>query len=96
MEEAVPRAYFEPESLNALAEVFSEAKRRLSAKDINDPETLDIVASRILRLAADGLSPWIILREMADQESTQDGANGATHESATLTVGRRDGGADAA
>jgi hypothetical protein len=73
----MPRAYFEPESLDALAEVFAEAKRRLGARDINDPTTLDLVASRILRLAADGLSPSMILAEIEGQDSAQSGANGA-------------------
>ncbi len=77
----MPRAYFEPESLDALAEVFAAAKRRLNAKDINDPTTLDLIASRILRLAADGLSPGMILKEIVEQDSG--GANGATHEATT-------------
>jgi hypothetical protein len=80
MEEIMPRAYFEPESLDALAEVFAEAKRRLNVQDINDPTTLDLLASRILRLAADGLSPWMILGEIVEQDSTQGGANGETLE----------------
>ena len=64
----MPRAYFEPESLDALAEVFAEAKRRLNSKDINDPTALDTVASRILALAAEGLPPSMILREIEGQE----------------------------
>lgn len=63
----MPRAYFEPESLDALAEVFAEAKRRLNCQDINDPTQLDFIAQRILNLAADGLPPWMILREIAPQ-----------------------------
>jgi hypothetical protein len=84
MEEIMPRAYFEPESLDALAEVFAEAKRRLNAKDINDPMTLDLVASRILALAAEGLSPWMILKEIVEQDSG--GANGATHETTASSL----------
>jgi hypothetical protein len=63
----MPKAYFEPENLNALAAVFAEARRRLSAQDINDPTKLDLIANRILGLAADGLSPWLILQEIAPQ-----------------------------
>ena len=66
----MPKAYFEPESLDALAEIFAEAKRRLNTKDINDPTVLDLIASRILRLAADGLSPSMILTKIEEQDST--------------------------
>jgi len=83
----MPRAYFEPESLDALAEVFAEAKRRLNVQDIKiNPTTLDLLASRILRLAADGLSPWMILREIVEQDGTQGGANGATHETTGSSI----------
>jgi hypothetical protein len=54
--------------LNALAEVFAEARRRLSISDINDPAKLDLVAHRILSLASDGMPPWLILREIAPQD----------------------------
>lgn len=80
----MPRAYFEPESLDALAEVFAEAKRRLN--NINDPTTLDLLASRILGLAADGLSPWMILREIVEQDSPHGGANGATLETTSSNI----------
>ncbi len=79
----MPRAYFEPESLDALAEVFAEAKRRLSPADLNDPTILDLIASRILSLAADGLSPEEIIQAIAEREG---GANGATHEATTSTI----------
>ena len=82
----MPRAYFEPESLDALAEVFAEAKRRLNARDVNDATTLDLIASRILRLAADGLSPSMILGEIAEQGNTQGDANGATHETTASSI----------
>jgi hypothetical protein len=67
MEAPMPKAYFEPENLNALTEVFAEVRRRLSAQDINDPTKLDLIATRILGLAADGLTPSEILREIAPQ-----------------------------
>jgi hypothetical protein len=63
----MPKAYFEPENLNALIEVFTEVKRRLNSQDINDPTRLDLVARRILNLAADGLSPEMILQEISPQ-----------------------------
>ena len=63
----MPKAYFEPENLNALIEVFTEAKRRLNSQDINDPARLDFIASRILALAANGVHPSMILQEIAPQ-----------------------------
>ena len=63
----MPKAYFEPETLNALIEVFTEAKRRLNSQDINDPSRLDLVAARIFGLAAQGKPPWMILEEIAPQ-----------------------------
>jgi hypothetical protein len=93
----MPRAYFEPESLNALAEVFAEAKRRLNVRDINNPTTLDAVASRILALASEGHPPGMILKEIGGEAGiTQNGANGGTPENATSTHQQnRTGGADA-
>ncbi|MFZ5675657.1 MAG: hypothetical protein ACOZAM_22080 [Pseudomonadota bacterium] len=61
----IPKAYFEPENICALAEVLAEAKHRLNLRDVNDPATLDYIAARILGLAADGVPPWTILREIA-------------------------------
>jgi len=61
----MPKAYFEPENLNALIEVFTEAKRRLNIQDVNDPTKLDWVAHRILSFAADGMPPQTILQEIA-------------------------------
>ena len=63
----MPKAYFEPENLNALVEVFTEAKRRLNSQDINDSSRLDLIASRIFGLAAQGMPPWMILQEIAPQ-----------------------------
>jgi hypothetical protein len=63
----MPKAYFEPENLRALADVLQQAKRQLSAQDINDPEKLDFIAQRILRLASDGKPPWKILREICPE-----------------------------
>jgi hypothetical protein len=87
----MPRAYFEPKSLDALAEVFAQAKRRLNPADINDPMTLEALASRILRLAADGHSPWLILREIVGQEDgNQGGTNGRIQEERNRSLNRTD------
>lgn len=79
----MPKAYFEPENLNALAEILNEAERRLSALDVNDPATLDLIASRILKLAAEGMPPYMILREIVERKSILGGANEATHSTAS-------------
>jgi hypothetical protein len=63
-EVALPKTYFEPENLCALAEVFREARRMLGSQDINGPTELDYVAHRILFLAAEGMSPGEILSEI--------------------------------
>lgn len=63
----MPKAYFEPENLAALAKVFAEIKTRLNSQDVNDPTKLDLIAHRILNLAAEGLPPWLILQEIASQ-----------------------------
>lgn len=58
------RDYFEPENITALAEVLAEAKRRLDVENQTDSTSLEVVALRILRLAADGMPPWLILKEI--------------------------------
>ena len=55
------RAYFEPENLQGLARVFQEAREILENRNEVDPATLDLVAHRILALAADGMPPAAIL-----------------------------------
>jgi hypothetical protein len=57
----MPRAYFEPENHQALARVFREAREILENRNEVDPATLDLVAHRILALAADGMPPAAIL-----------------------------------
>jgi hypothetical protein len=57
----LPRAYFEPESLQALARVFQEARIILENRNEVDPATLDLVAHRILALASNGMPPAAIL-----------------------------------
>ena len=58
------KRYIEPENLNALAEIFHEAKRRMRPEEVSDPAVLSSVALRILNLAAEHSSPWLILREL--------------------------------
>ena len=58
------RAYFEPEALVALGDVFREAKAILERRGENTPENLDQTAKRILDLASRGLSPCLILVEV--------------------------------
>ncbi len=66
----MPKAYFEPENMSALADVFAEAKTRLNRRDVNEPAVLELVAVRILYLAAEGLSPRTILCEIAQEVET--------------------------
>lgn len=58
------KAYFDPESLEALVEVFFEAKRLLQRRGFVDQVTLDWIARRILNLADQGLPPRAILAEV--------------------------------
>ena len=57
----MPRAYFKPENLQALARVFQEARKILENRNEVDPATLDLVAHRILALASNGMPPAAIL-----------------------------------
>ncbi|MFZ5674430.1 MAG: hypothetical protein ACOZAM_15850 [Pseudomonadota bacterium] len=61
----MPKAYFDPDNIRALAEVLSEAKHRLNLRDVNDPAMLDYVAARIFSLAAEGVPPGSILQKIA-------------------------------
>ena len=60
----MPKAYIEPEHMNALAEVFHEAKRLLEHRGITGSAELDSVARRIIDLARQGAPAWIILSEI--------------------------------
>jgi hypothetical protein len=60
----MPKAYFEPQNLQALVEVFEDAHRLLKARGQDSAEIRDRVARRIFELAAQGCSPWQILREV--------------------------------
>jgi hypothetical protein len=69
----MPKAYFEPENLNALTEVFTEVKRRLIAIGMVEPTMLDTVAGRILRMAADGVPPQTILNKVIPMSAAEGG-----------------------
>jgi hypothetical protein len=61
----MPKTFFEPDNLDALAEIFHEAERDLQRRGLADPVNLDWTARRILNLAGQGLPPWIILAEIS-------------------------------
>ena len=67
-----PKAYFEPENLDALVEVFTEAKRLLKRQKINDPDQLDEIARHIFDLAAKGDPPWSILNKVIPPLSVEE------------------------
>jgi hypothetical protein len=58
------KAYFEPQNLRALGEIFQDAHVLLKARGQNSEEIRDRVAKRIIELAAEGSPPWKILREL--------------------------------
>ena len=60
----MPKAYFEPQNLRALVQVFEDAHRLLKARGQDTDEICGRVARRIFELAAQGNSPWQILREL--------------------------------
>lgn len=60
----MPKAYFEPENLDALVDVFHEAKRLLERQGVTHPVALDAVARKILGLAYHGMPPWLILGQI--------------------------------
>jgi|EndMetStandDraft_5_1072996.scaffolds.fasta_scaffold1499949_2 hypothetical protein len=69
----MPKAYFEPENLDALAEVFRDAKEILQARQQDSPEIRDQVARRILEIAAKGTPPGTILREIIPMSAADAG-----------------------
>jgi hypothetical protein len=68
----MPKAYFEPQNLDALVEVFHEAKRILERRGDTHPVILDSVARRILELASSGMPPWMILGEIMPPMTPED------------------------
>ncbi len=63
--------YFEPERLDALVEVFDEAKRILVRRGVTHQAVFDAVARRILALAYEGIPPWVILSEVLPPPSPE-------------------------
>ena len=66
------KEYFEPENLDALVEVFHEAKRLLERRGVTHPTILDAMARKILSLAYEGWPPWLILNEVIPPMSPED------------------------
>lgn len=80
----MPKAYFEPENLDALAEVFHDAKEILQARQQDSPEIRDQVARRILELAANGTHPRTILREIIPMSPADAGVPNGTQDDIVL------------
>jgi hypothetical protein len=68
----MPKTHLDPEHMDALVDVFQEAKRLLSRRGVTDPRQLDLVAHMILKLACDGMPPWLILNEIMPPLSPED------------------------
>ncbi len=81
------KAYLEPEQVNALVEVFQEAKRLLERRGVASRRQLDVIAHMILRLAYDGMPPWLILSEIMPPISPEEAGLPAQGESITLVRG---------
>jgi hypothetical protein len=64
--------YLEPEQVDALVDIFQEAKRLLQRRGVTDRRQLDTVAHMILKLAYDGMPPWLILGEIMPPMSPED------------------------
>ena len=67
----MPRMYFEPENLQALARVFEKAQVILENRNEADPATLDFVAHRIFAMASNGMTPALILANMLNTKVTE-------------------------
>ena len=80
----MPKAYFEPENLDALAEVFRGAKEILQARGQDSPEIRDQVARRILVIAAKGTPPGTILREIIPMSAAEAGVRSGPAEAVIL------------
>jgi len=80
----MPKAYFEPENLDALAEVFCDAKEILQARGQDSPEIRDQAAKRILEIAAKGTPPSTILREIIPMSAADAGVRSEPAEALIL------------
>jgi hypothetical protein len=78
------KAYLEPEQVDALVEVFHEAKRLLERRGVTSRRQLDTVAHMILKLAYDGIPPWLILSEIMPPMSPEDA--GLPRQGESITV----------
>ncbi len=65
----MPKAYFEPQMVAVLGDVLNEAKAVLECRGEVNPTNLDWIARRILELASQGLSPWLVLAQLRGASS---------------------------
>jgi hypothetical protein len=82
------KAYLEPEQVDALVDVFQEAKRLLERRGVTGRRQLDTVAHMILKLAYDGVPPWLILSEIMPPMSPEQAGLPRQGESITLAPDR--------
>jgi hypothetical protein len=82
------KAYLEPEQMDALVSVFQEAKRLLERRGMTSRSQLDTVAHMILKLAYDGMPPWLILNEIMPPMSPEDAGLPGEGESITVMPDR--------
>ena len=78
------KSYLEPEQVDALVEVFQEAKRLLERRGVTSRRQLDTVAHMILELAYEGIPPWLILSEIMPPMSPEQA--GLPHEGENITL----------
>ncbi|MGE3873591.1 MAG: hypothetical protein AB7F74_11610 [Parvibaculaceae bacterium] len=81
--------YLQPEQMEALVEVFHEARRLLLRRGITNPRELDAVAHHILHLAYAGVPPWLILGEIMPPMSPEDAGLPYTAERIDLETSNR-------
>jgi hypothetical protein len=77
--------YLEPEQVDALVDVFQEAKRLLERRGVTSRRQLDAIAHMILKLAYDGVPPWLILSEIMPPVSPEEA--GLPRQRESITVG---------
>jgi hypothetical protein len=82
------KAYLEPEQVDALVDVFQEAKRLLERRGVISRRQLDTLAHMILKLAYDGMHPWLILSEIMPPMSPEDAGLPRQGESIALVPDR--------
>lgn len=82
------KPYLEPEQVDALVEVFQEAKRLLERRGASSRRQLDAIAHMILKLAYDGMPPWLILSEIIPPISPEEAGLPRQGESITLVLDR--------